>query len=351
MCQEAPIQVGHRLLLDGFISATFASTNAPNERSSQYTHRPQGRFFKQMATAGGTPPNGAAPKPKREITPEQKRTYAGLAVVGVLALIVAGIYVPPMLQAPSSVPTAPPTASGDAATGNTATLRNAAVTTPTGVPGRDPSIGGSLGGTTVSVPTTTTAQSAPTFLTRSRIDPFQPALLNPPPAPTPLPPDPVTTVTAPNGFGTGVVTVSPIADPRLREAVAQPLNIGSPNVPRIDTATAPRDAFPFARNAGGDNAGGAPQLSYDKRLAGVIIGDGVRALLELPSGDQRVVQPGDEVEGIRVLNIERFRQGDRTVSRMLIRDTDGSQKYVELKASPNPPGGGGEGTAGGEGLR
>ena len=60
------------------------------------------------------------------------------------------------------------------------------------------------------------------------------------------------------------------------------------------------------------------------------------------------MQPGDEVEGVRVLNIERFRQGDRTVSRMLIRDTDGSQKYVELKNSPNPPGN--AGGLGAEGL-
>lgn len=110
------------------------------------------------------------------------------------------------------------------------------------------------------------------------------------------------------------------------------------------TEGAPRDAAPLPRTTGGDTGGEEPQQSYDKRLAGVLIGDGVRALLEITSGDQittQVVQPGDEVNGIRILNIERSRNGDRTVTRMLVRDTDGTQRIVELKPAPQAAAGAG----------
>ncbi|RYX81823.1 hypothetical protein EON83_22450 [bacterium] len=304
-----------------------------------------------MATAGGAPPTGASPNPKREFTPEQKRTFAGLGVAGVLALIVGVMYLPGLLSGGSStVPTTPPATAG----ANTAAeVPGAGGPVPVGGSGAGtPGAGaGALTGTTPGTPGAGGAVQPVVFIARSRTDPFQPVYLIPPPAPTPLPPpppDPDITVPSPPGFENGINLPS-IQDPATRAAVAAPLNIGVPSIPRLESTTSPRDAFPLPRNTGEGNVGGTPQQSYDKRLAGVIIGDGVRALLELPSGEQRVVQPGDEVEGIRVLNIERFRQGDRTITRMLVRDTDGTQKYVELKesATAQAAGAGGEGGLGG----
>ncbi len=302
-----------------------------------------------MATAGGTPPIGVTPKPKREFTPEQKRTFAGLGVVGALALIVGVMALTGQFGGRSSAPVPVPIAPS-AGTANTAT--NAAVAVPT--TGRSVALPGAGGtgaaGGVVSAPSGTLGKPI-VFVSRSRVDPFQPVYLVPPaalPTPTPIPvrADPRVNVPLPSGFGGGD-SLTTISDPRVRAAVASPLNIGLPSIPSIETLRGPRDAVPLPRTNGGDT-GVAPQQSYDKRLAGIIIGDGVRALLELPSGEQRVVQPGDEVEGIRILNIERFRQGDRTITRMLVRDTDGSQKFVELKASSQPAEGdtGGGRTAG-----
>ena len=307
-----------------------------------------------MATAGGTPPVGNSPKPKREFTPDQKRMFAGLGVAGVLLLIVGVMYVPPMLSGGgSNVPIAPPTSpsSGSGATNGAA---DAVSQTPTTAPGAGlpgSGAGSGAGGAAVGAALPGTASAEPVvFVSRSRVDPFQPVYIIPPPAPTPTPlppPDPEIPISAPSGFENGI-TLAAIKDPALRARAAAPLNIGVPVIPRLDTITVPRDPFPVSRGGDNNGGGGGPQQSYDKRLAGIIIGDGVRALLELPSGEQRVVQPGDEIEGVRVLSIERFRQGDRTVTRMLVRDTDGSQKYVELKPSSQPQqAAGGEGGLGG----
>lgn len=292
-----------------------------------------------MATAGGTPPTGVTPKPKREFTPEQKRTFAGLGVVGALFLIVGLMALTGQFGGKSTapVPVSIAPSSGDANSASGA--MNAAAAIPTTGPNAGFAGGGGgagSGGTAVAA--TSGALGKPVvFVTRSRIDPFQPVYVIPPaakPTPTPIPvrADPRVNVPLPSGFGGGD-SLTTIADPRVRAAVAAPLNIGLPFIPSITTVKGPRDPFPQGRTSGGGDTGTAPQQSYDKRLAGVIIGDGVRALLELPSGEQRVVQPGDEVEGIRILNIERFRQGDRTITRMLVRDTDGSQRFVELRPS------------------
>ncbi len=301
-----------------------------------------------MATAGGTPPTGATSKPKRELTPLQK---FGLPAIGGLALIVGYMYFP---RGGSSVPAAPVAN----VVANTSAASSATA-------GPTPPMGGTGAGH-APVLTALTSGSAPAagaipaaFVSRARTDPFEPVLLYspdappppPPPKPPPLPPRPKPTPTPvslpPLSFGHGgsgeAGTPVTISDPGGQAAVEQPLGLPGPRISRT-TDGAPRDALPLPRTTGGGGSGGdaggaAPQQSYDKRLAGVIIGDGVRALLEITSGDQvttQVVQPGDEVNGIRVLNIERFREGDRTVTRMLVRDTDGTQKYVDLKPSAQP---------------
>lgn len=88
-------------------------------------------------------------------------------------------------------------------------------------------------------------------------------------------------------------------------------------------------------------AGGTPLASpsFNKRLSGVIIGDSVHALLEITdaSGTHTyVVQPGDTIAGIRVLDIQRVDVGGRTVPRMLIRE-NGENAYVDLRPSPITP--------------
>jgi hypothetical protein len=57
------------------------------------------------------------------------------------------------------------------------------------------------------------------------------------------------------------------------------------------------------------------------------------------------VQPGDEVDGITVLNIQRFNDGTRTITRMIIRE-NGEERSVDLRAAPT----GGAGGAGGPGA-
>jgi len=293
-----------------------------------------------MATAGGTPPTGATTKPKREWTPIQK---FGAPLAGLLLLAVGFVYLRPLLSG-NSVPTSPAPAATTSAT------KAPASATPT-----------------PAVPSAALISAAPSvapvngsplaFIATARVDPFEPVLLDPPPLPPPpriktKPVPPPVILASPSDFSRNG-TVS-IADPRVRAEIAQPLGLGSPLVKRTFEG-APRDAFPPPRTSGvaGEGGAGAPQESYDKRLAGVIIGDGVHALLEITAGGQvttQVVQPGDEVNGVRVLSIERFRDGERTVTRMLVRDTDGTQRYVDLKPSTQPPAGaGGVGGPGGAG--
>jgi len=292
-----------------------------------------------MAIAGGTPPTGVTPKPKREWTPIQK---FGLPLVGLLALAVGYNFLKPTPSG-NGVPTSPaPTAT-----------KVPASTTPTPIAPKIPS----------TTPVITSPSGVPVnalpiaFIAKARVDPFEPVLLYPPP-PTPLPPAPKAKPTpspvilpSPSNFPGGrVVTIS---DPRLQAEVSQPLGLGSPTIKRTSDG-APRDAFPPARTSGvgGESGAGTPQASYDKRLAGVIIGDGVHALLEITADGQvttQVVQPGDEVNGVRVLSIERFRDGERTVTRMLVRDADGTQRYVELKPSAQAATGAGGPGAGGPG--
>jgi hypothetical protein len=76
--------------------------------------------------------------------------------------------------------------------------------------------------------------------------------------------------------------------------------------------------------------------SSNKRLSGIIIGDGVRALLEIDGEDgkvTRVVQPGDEVDGILVVRIERNTEGGQATTRMVIREGN-EDRYVDLRPSP-----------------
>ena len=274
-------------------------------------------------------PSGQQDKPKKEkkeVTPEQRKIYTQLGVIGVLALVAGVMYLPGMLSGGSTpdLPEAPPSTAETAA--------NNAVTPPEG----------GAGAADGAKPETAAAATAPVVqaavaqpLARYRSDPFQQPYFIP--TPTPVPPPLPLPVGIPSPF-----QISPIALPGggggASQSASQPLNLPQVRINRLDeTVRRPTDAFPPRRTVGaGGNSGGVPSPSSDKRLSGVIIADGVRALLEIqgPGGPvTRVVQPGDEVDGITVLSIQRFNDGTRTVTRMLIRE-NGEERSVELRAAP-----------------
>ena len=293
-----------------------------------------------MAASSGQP-QGA--KTKKEFTAEQKRTFGMLGVLGVLALIAGAIYIPGMLSGggDTEVPTAPQTAS----TEGTPATEAANPDVPTGALTESGANAGANPGAGGAAPTGTAVSYAP--VGRFRNDPFAPFIADAPPlppVPTPVPPIPIPPpleVPQPTQLDPFFVPGPGAASQTSAPAMSLP----PINIPRITSdIKSPRDAFPPARStSGGNNVD--PEPSYDKRLSGVVIANGVRALLEITSGGELksyVVQPGDTVEGITVLNISRFSEGTNTVTRMLIRE-NGQERYVDLKPAPQRAGGLGEG--------
>ena len=282
-----------------------------------------------MATSGGP----AAPTSKREFTPEQKRQFAMLGVAGVLALIVGYMYViSPMLagNTQTAIPAAPTTENLNLA---------GTVPTPvaTGVAGGTPGL--------IAAPSSPTLPSAPVqgvLVAQYRPDPFAPFLVSAPPAVLPPPPVPIpppifiAPVNPADSVGPVLIPGSVPGQP------LEPLKLPIVNIPRVNVGTqGPREVFPPSRQAGGDGTGGVsePQPSYNKRLSGYLISErtGVRALLEITTGENvttAVVRPGDEVEGVRVLSIQNTLVGGTNVVRMLVREANGQESYVDLKAAP-----------------
>lgn len=198
-------------------------------------------------------------------------------------------------------------------------------------------------------------------LAASRPDPFAPIFLpTPPPELVPTPVPPPLSIPAP----------PPVNIP-VRASVGAPPNtvlvgLPSPRISRYNPLPGPRWVVPSVSRgpASSDTAGRAS----DKRLAGVIIGDSVRALLEIQQGNAtgaegggmsegggaaaqvitRVVQPGDEVDGIKILRINREFENGRPVTRMYVLEGD-QERYIDLRPSPSPPvsGTGGEGFSSG----
>ena len=182
-------------------------------------------------------------------------------------------------------------------------------------------------------------------LAPSRPDPFRPIYLPTPPpefAPTPVPPP--LEIPAP----------PPVALPSRSPAGAPPstvlVGLPSPRISRYNPLPGPRWVIPVTGKS--ENLAGR---SSDKRLSGVIIGDSVRALLEIQQAGAgggegggegggagaaqvvtRVVQPGDEVDGIKILRINREFENGRPVTRMYILEGD-QERYVDLRPSPSPP--------------
>ncbi|RYG70581.1 hypothetical protein EON80_07575 [bacterium] len=281
-----------------------------------------------MAAASGQPQDDSTAKPG--LSPDKKKLYGILAVVGVVVLLGgAGYFVPKMMSGGSSSDTTT-TTSNTVAQSPDGTTPGSVTGDGTGVPGVPGAQGMPGAPGAVAGATTGTLVSSPPM--RSRPDPFQEAYLIP--TPVPLPPPPVEVPGLPDE---DLVSL-PGSNVKFAD-MQQPLNLPAVRIDRLDETTRrPVDAFPPRRTTS-ESGTGSVSPSFDKRLSGVVIGDGVRALLEIqgPNGIvTRNVQPGDEVDGITVLNIQRYLEGGRTVTRMLIRE-NGEERSVELKASPAPP--------------
>lgn len=215
--------------------------------------------------------------------------------------------------------------------------------------------------TVVSIPAIP-APKARAALAQSRPDPFAPIFWPTPPpelSPTPVPP----AVVIPPPPSVTLPSPAPEGAPPSTILVGLP----NPRISRYSPLPGPRWVVPAAQS-NGSGGGNIPSRSADKRLSGVIIGDSVRAILEIQQGNAagggegggegagtggaaqvitRVVQPGDEVDGIKILRINREFENGRPVTRMYILEGD-QERYVDLRASPTPPtaGTGGEGSEG-----
>ena len=285
-----------------------------------------------MAVSSGPPQGAPTGKVKKEFTDDQKRTFGLLGVAGVLFLIVAAIYLPGMLSGST------PTETVQVPVSDTTTASGETAVTP--APGEIPTGAvGDMAAAPAAAPAAATNINY-TPVSKSRSDPFTPFIVNPlpPPQKEAVPP---LDIPQPNSPELAPLDISGPAGGGAKEQPA--LYLPSINIPRMTTEIkAPRDINPPPRGSGSGN-NSDPQPSYDKRLSGVVIANGVRALLEISSGGELknyVVQPGDTVEGITVLNIQRFSEGTATITRMLIRE-NGQERYVDLKPAPQAAAGAG----------
>lgn len=303
-----------------------------------------------MATSSGAPPTQS---PAAPTTPApDKKKFIAMGLAGVAVLGIGGYFLMNSLRG-NSTEVADATATNAAVASNTVTPETA------GAPGSTLANGGIPPANGIPISAGTTAGNPSTLLPLSpyRRDPFVPFVVVPPP-PTPAPPLPTPTpiprpviipqpesvdVPRPGGgtFGGGGGVDAGFAVPGVSgsgsSAGAGPLILPAVVIPRLNsTKIAPTNAFPPPRSSSGAGSVLASP-SFDKRLSGVVIGNGVRAILEINNGavpKTYVVQPGDVVEGITILNIQRYNEGGTQVTRMLIRE-NGGERTVDLK--PGPP--------------
>ena len=293
-----------------------------------------------MANSSGAPPS-PTPAASDSTSTDKKKLFIALGVAGIAALGIGGFFV--MRSMSGGATQAVATNSVDA---------NAVL--PEGEPGAPGSTLADGGIPPATATQISTGGNPSTLLPLSpyRRDPFQPFFIIPtpappaPPLPTPTPiPRPVVIpqidpVDIPRPGGGGFGGAAPgFAVPGINGSSASegPLVLPAVVIPRLNsTKLVPTNAFPPPRSSSGDGSGTASP-SFDKRLSGVVIGNGVRAILEISGGPvpkTYVVQPGDVVEGITILNIRRYNESGTQVTRMLIRE-NGGERTVDLK--PGPP--------------
>lgn len=307
-----------------------------------------------MATPSGAPPNQTPTATTNSTSGDKKKLFIALGVAGVAALGIGGYFMMQSKKGATEVATTPTAMPGAGAEG---------------MPGGPITAGSTLpdGGIPPVLPVSATggANNPATLLPLSpyRRDPFQPFIIAPvpppplPPVPTPIPtprptpiPQPVPIpqlnpfdVPQPGGgggeiFGGGSPAPGfAVPGPGGGGSSGGPLILPAVVIPRLNARNiVPTSAFPPPRSSSGAGSG-VTSPSFDKRLSGVVIGNGVRAVLEISGGltpKSYVVQPGDVVEGITILNIQRYTEGGKQVTRMLIRE-NGGERTVDLK--PGPP--------------
>ncbi|HEX8235110.1 MAG TPA: hypothetical protein VF600_04075 [Abditibacteriaceae bacterium] len=260
---------------------------------------------------------------------EKKKLYILGGLAGVLILVVLFVIKPfGRGSSPASdTTTAPPP--------TTVASSPAAVVNPVSADGSAGMGGAAPGGAPMGSVTTGAGGGVPTLgIVNPRSDPFAPKVIPPVPPPPP-PPTPQPPVSLPSPEGSFIPPAVLLPSGGAAPDINQPLGLPPTRIPQYQPRETPR--FLQSANIVGSSSGNA-QSAPDKRLAGVAIGDSVRALLEINDGQQtitRVVQPGDEVEGVRVLRIERVTEGGNTVTRMVV-SQNGQEQLVDLRASTNP---------------
>lgn len=183
---------------------------------------------------------------------------------------------------------------------------------------------------------------------RTRSDPFIPTVLPaldpPPPTPTPRPtPIPTRVVTEPVRFS--LPTYSTRLENTTVSLPASPFTPGQQSIaqtvvslPRAVIFGGSQSSAPQPLPLVGGLEVGAPGAQTSatnasgKRVSGVIMGDTIRALIEYQENGQtvsKIVQPGDEVGGMRILSIQRIRSGEQSIVRVTARE-NGQEVYFDL---------------------
>ena len=190
-------------------------------------------------------------------------------------------------------------------------------------------------------PTTLTPQIP--GIGRTRENPFLPVTLSAlPPTPTPPPIRRIVRDAVP-------VSLPPFSPPSLGSGANLPLNSFPPG--QQNNVASTTLYLPAATIFGGTQRSepaplpqiggltvGAPGAQTEatnasgKRVAGVIVGDTIRALIEYQENGQtvsKIVQPGDEVGGMKILSIQRVRSGEQSIIRVTAFE-NGQEEYFDL---------------------
>jgi hypothetical protein len=287
---------------------------------------------------------------------EKKKLYVLGGLLAAIILVVVVLYVP---HGGSKTPAPPVTTPTEGTEKTPPSGGPPSGAPPSGAPGgagAAPDTGGGGGGNNISA-------ASLVSVSNFRSDPFEPVPLPPPlptPPPPPPPPGPVeikppsVVLEPPGASGPYNSAIPPFGISSGRSTPSSRIlrELAPPRISRVaDAPTAP--SIVVMPGGGGE---GSASRSPNKRLSGVIIGDSVRALLEIQSGDPqtppvtRIVQPGDEVDGLRILRIERVSEGGRTVTRLFIRE-NGEERFVDLRAAPQAAAGEGGAAPPGRGPR
>lgn len=269
---------------------------------------------------------------------EKKKLYILLGLAGVLGAVVLLVIKP--FGRGSGSKTTTTTAVSTAASPTPSSPSIQPVSTTSSGP---PPIGGPAGGAALTGGTGSgTAQLIP--LGRYRPNPFAPKVAKagaplPPPKPPPKPrptPRPLPPVFVPSP-GDISLAPAPINGPQQGASGGQlpSIAMGLPpvSISQFNVRTSPRPAVALGAVGGVAGGSGSPVIASDKRLAGVVIGDSVRALIEINDGNgtiTQVVKPGDEVAGIKILSIDRITENGAIVTRMTVLE-NGQERYFDLR--------------------